>query len=220
MTRNTIHPEITDAARDTNTRFGVRPAHPDHKIAAPYAYRRMPSSKVPPSGAVTRDGRHAKPEPALTTKLLLWGGVGAGVLGATMGALMIARRVADAVDGDPRPPHSARAAQGHHGVQRLAPNPVHQDERARDEMRRRVATPRPRRGNMAQDLTDTATDLTNGLTGMVTAITGAFHAFRSVSQQANGIVSEFAAAADELRSIARVPRDHGHRDDDDRMHRL
>lgn len=183
---NPPHSPRTEAERTSHTRFGPRP--------------------VPTGQRPAHAGRPAE-EAGTTAKVIVWTGVALGVAGVTAAAAILGRKLAGTdTDGDHRP----------HGPA-VAPRFAALDEEEREAMRRRVraqdredreraarlraGASRGRRGNMAKDLTRTATDLSRGLSGVAESLTGAFTAFRGVSSQATSIVGDFVAAADQLRAI-------------------
>lgn len=204
--------QLTEADRTSETRFGPRPVPEGHKRTADYPYQDRVSSRVIPSGRVSPDGRSAYPTPSLTSKIVVFGGIALGVAGATAGAVLAARKLAGLIGGDDRDHAGRRPA--------MAPRFAELDEDERDAIRSRVRAQsrqdsretarlraeasrkrqKPRR-NVAHELTDTANNLSSGLDGVARALSSAFNGFRSVAGQATGIVSEFAAAADQLRGI-------------------
>lgn len=206
------HPELTEADRTSQTRFGPRPVPEGHKTASPYPHRKMVSSKIPPSGRVSPDGRSAWPEPSTAAKVVVWGGVALGMAGIAAAASLAVR----ALSGDDRAPEPAyRPRNG--GPRPVAPRFAELDEDDREAVRRRVRAQarddsrhaarlraeagRGRGGNIAKDLTRTATDLSEGLNGVAQSLVGAFQSFRGVSHQATSIVGDFVAAADQLRAV-------------------
>ena len=203
------HPELTEADHTSQTRFGPRPVPEGHKTGSPYPHRPMRSTKVPPSGRVSPDGRHVWPEPSLTAKIIVWGGMALGVAGITAATSIAARKLV--ASDRPEPPRLT-------GPAPVAPRFAQMEEDEREAMRRRVraqaredATQKARlrakagqgreRGNFAKDLTRTATELTDGLNGVAQSLVTAFDSFRGVSQQATTIVADFVAAADQLKSM-------------------
>ncbi|TJZ91537.1 hypothetical protein FA743_10555 [Paracoccus gahaiensis] len=208
------HPEMTEADRTSQTRFGPRPVPKAHKTASPYAHRKMVSSRIPPSGKVSPDGKQSWPEPSTTAKVVVWGGVALGVAGIAAAISMAVQ----SLSGDDDAPAPRRRADGarSNGPRPAAPRFAEMDEDDREAMRRRVraqalednhrsAQARSKAGrgkaNVAKDLTRTATDLSQGLNGVAQSLLAAFQSFRGVSHQATGIVGEFVAAADQLRAI-------------------
>lgn len=218
-----IH-NLTEADRQSETRFGPRPVPEGHKTASPYPHRPMRSSKVIPSGRLGPDGK-PWPEPSLTAKLLVWGGVAVGVAGATAAAVIATRKIADMISDDsgPRyqPVHHAPDVPLHdrRAPQTLAPRFAELDEEEREEIRRRsraqaredsrlaarrrVDASRRRHGprNVASGMTETATNLSAGLNGLAESLTSAFNGFRSVAAQASAIIGEFASTAEQLRGM-------------------
>lgn len=205
------HADQTEADHTSQTRFGPRPVPKGHHPAGQSRHRKMESSKIPPSGRVSPDGRHVWPTPTLTARAIVWGGVALGIAGLTAATAITARKLIGTDDPD------GRSLQ--RGATPVAPRFADLDEDDREAMRRRVreqaredsrtkallraeaGRSRPRRGNFAQDLTQTANELSQGLNGVAQSLTTAFNAFRGVSQQANGIVDDFVVAADKLRAV-------------------
>ncbi|WP_410216869.1 hypothetical protein [Paracoccus sp. (in: a-proteobacteria)] len=218
--------ETTEADRTSQTRFGPRPVPKGHRTASPKGQRKTTSSRIPPSGKVSPDGRRAWPEPSMTAKVVVWGGVALGVAGLAAATSLAARALIGS--DDPAPRRSSRD----HDRQRMAPRFATMDEDERDEIRRRVqdqaredarqtarlraeagrgsarphaaaAKARPQPGNVAKDLTKTANELSQSLNGVAQSLVAAFTAFRGVSQQATTIVGDFVTAADQLKAILR-----------------
>lgn len=205
------HPDQTEADRTSQTRFGPRPVPKGHHPASQSVHRKMVSSRIPPSGHVSPDGRRVWPTPTLTAKVIVWGGVALGIAGLTAATALTARKLV----GSDEPERAA----DRHGPVPAAPRFAQMDESEREAMRRRVreqaredsrtkallrakaSRSRPRRGNFAEDLTKTANELSEGLNGVAQSLTTAFNAFRGVSQQANAIVGDFVTAADQLRAV-------------------
>lgn len=194
-------PHLTEADRLSHTRFGPRP---------------VPEGHIPASGrSLSR-----QPETTLSTKIIVWGGVALGVAGATAAALTAARKIADVTRDDPRP----RRWQTYYGdrMTGMAPRFAELDEADREAIRKRVRAQaredaqnaakqraeagRKRdtirgSGNFAHDLTRTAGDLSNSIDGVTNSLVKAFDSFRGVALQSGRILSEFAAAAEQIRSI-------------------
>ncbi|TGN59395.1 hypothetical protein E4L95_11585 [Paracoccus liaowanqingii] len=206
---NDAHPEMTEADRTSQTRFGPRPVPKGHKTASPYAHRKMVSSRIPPSGKVSPDGTRSWPKPSTTAKVVVWGGVALGMAGIAA-AISLA---VQSLSGDDDAPAPRRRIDG---PRPAAPRFAELDEDDREAVRRRVraqaledkrrtAQVRAKAGrgraNIAKDLTQTATDLSQGLNGVAQSLLAAFQSFRGVSHQATGIVGEFVTAADQLRAI-------------------
>lgn len=238
MRPNDPHAEANEAVRTSQTRFGPRPVPTGDRTSGDDPYGTPVSSRIPPSGRVSPDGRHAWPEPSMAAKVIVWGGVALGVAGLTAAATMTARRLAGTDQ-----PHARKQGPIH------APRFAEMDEDERDEVRRRVriqaleddreaarlraeaALKRQRRGNVAQDLTRTATELSASLNGVARSISEAFESFRGVSRQANSILADFVVAADQLKAILNaspgprpvVPQDRDGAGDmagPERIHRL
>lgn len=236
--------KLTEADRTSKTRFGPRPVPPGHRTGADHPFHHQALS-----GA-----RSDYPAPSLTSKIVVWGGIALGVAGATAATVMAARKVGDMMrDDDSNAPARPRSYAPQH--EHVAPRFGALDDDEQEAMRRRVrararadedeaarlraAASRRRRKpkqNFAQELTETASNLSSGLDGVTKSLASAFQGFRSVAAQASGIVSEFAVAADQLRSVMRgseqvgqpAERDHPRRDEADeaaarerqRTHRL
>lgn len=193
--QNPDHPRSPEASHTTQTRMGPRPV---------------------PTGEPVPTGRRRLPgQPSTAARVIVWGGLAAGTAGLTAGGILAARKLADLISDDtPR----RRPDAGPSG--RLAPRYAELDESEREEIRRRNRVraredaraaadiraeaarrrPAPSR-NVARDLTQTAQGLSAGISGVVQSLTEAFESFRRVAVQANGVVSEFVAAADQLRSV-------------------
>lgn len=236
---------LTEADRTSQTRFGPRPVPEGHKTASPYPHRPMQSSRVIPSGPMSPDGKSAYPTPSTASKIVVWGGVALGVAGLTAGAVMVARKLSEpSRDERSRRPVGSQARG--HGT--LAPRFDDLDEDEREEMRRRVRSRarldqaqaaqmralaargrHPGSGNVARDLSHTASDLSTSIEGLTGSLLSAFNGFRSVATQATGLVGEFAAAAEQVRSLlgrgadagsARAGSGPAPARDDPRRHRL
>ena len=211
-----------EAHEVSQTRFGPRPPVGEAPIPA--------SRRIPPSGKVSPKGDREWPTPSLTSQVVVYGGAALMAAAATAGVVLAARKIAGMIggDGDDHRPQPVERAH-------VAPRYADMEEYEREAVRRRVreqaradATmaartrsqasrdrhgPRP---NAAQSLTRTANDLSGSITGMIGALTGAVSGFRSVAQQAGGIVREFSDAADVVRGILDSGRrDEGRRHDRD-----
>lgn len=88
------------------------------------------SRPIPPHGDVSPDGRRVWPQPSMTSRVLVYGGMGIAAAAATAGAILAVRKVADLVTGNDELDRDAE----------------HAAERARvrvyDEARGRYAAPR------------------------------------------------------------------------------
>lgn len=201
------HPHLTEADRDSQTRFGTRRVPEGHRTASPYPHRKMPSSRIPPSGPVSPDGRRVWPRPSLAARIIVWGGVAAGVAGLTAAGLAVGRAVA----GPQRPAERAH----------VAPRFAQIDEDEREAMRRRVraqaradaetaarlrAQASRRRGTPAQRLTETANEVSTGLNAVVNSVLNAFDAFNTVAGQARSVVEQFSRVADQIRGVTGTGR--------------
>lgn len=186
------------------------------KSAAPYPYRPMHSSRIPPSDEGPYRGLRRR-GPSLTTKLLVWGGIGVVTAAATAAAILATRR--------PEDEHRDRPALMASGPRPLAPRFAEMDDEAREAVRRRdreralrernrIARMRalaarervaPRR-NAAREMADTASSLSGSLNGLVGSLTSAMAGFRQVAGQAGGILREFSDAADVARDFLDRPQ--------------
>lgn len=237
-----------EAHETSRTRFGPRPV--------PQGQR-----QVGPDLSLPRRVRPGRPGVNLTS-VVVWGGVGIMAAAATAGAVMATRKVAEAIAGGDedhvaRPgPGSSRFTPSRRGPT-MAPRFADLSEDERERVRRRVraraaaeraATARMRaeaagraegggrreeRRSLVGDLTTTANNLSNGLNGVLAALSAAVAGFRSVANQADGIIREFSATADTVREVldraTAIPRRRGEgpasdargKDEGlDRMHRL
>ncbi|MFN3524567.1 MAG: hypothetical protein ACK4YU_00645 [Paracoccus sp. (in: a-proteobacteria)] len=210
MSRHDPHPDLTEADRDSETRFGIRPVPEAHRTASPYPHRKMPSSRIVPSGKVSPDGRRIWPEPSLAAKVIVWGGIAAGVAGVTAAAAIAARKLAGHDRPVPevivaRPVAAPRFAaideEEREEIRRRVRAQARDDSRAAAKVRAEASRKRSSRGNAARNLTATATDLSTGLNGVVQSVLGAFDAFQRVAGQTRGILGEFTAAADQIRAM-------------------
>ncbi len=88
-------PPILETGADTpgDTRFGPRPVPKGHRHpAGPSESRR-----IPPHGDVSPDGHRVWPRPSPTAKWLVWGGTALAAAAVTVGAVIAARHVLDAL---------------------------------------------------------------------------------------------------------------------------
>lgn len=218
--------DLTEADRDSETRFGPRKVPEGHRTASPYPHRPMRSSRVIPSGRVSPDGREPWPMPSTTAKVVVWGGIALGVAGLTAGAIMATRKIAGMIadEGGRRPYHVGVGAgipeRDRRAPDTLAPRFAELDEEEREEIRRRARAQaredsraaaqrraeaarrrNPPRRNIAAEMTDTATSLSAGLNGLADSLASAFTGFRSVAAQASAIIGEFAATAQQVRDL-------------------
>lgn len=218
--------------------------HPRDDDPRPQADRSSKTiSRIIPSAPMSPDGKHAYPNPSLTAKVVVWGGVALGVAGATAAAMLAARKIAGMI-ADDAPSGRPRRYEGPND-RALAPRFADLDEDEQEEIRRRVRAQaraddreaarlradaasrrNPPRGNFAKDLTQTANDLSAGLEGVTKSAVSAFQSFRNIAGQTSGIIGEFVAAADLVRSALRdrdtgMPeRDEAPEPGDPRTHRL
>lgn len=213
---------------------------PDHRLPPPYGrdeqidrsqetYQPSPhaSRVTPPSGKVAPDGKRAYPQPALSSKLLVWGGIGVAAAAVTAGTILGVRAVVDAVSGSDKDDavEAARRrakARRRHGQPRPMPrnafsgprdgalrvarddgertaarDEARREERERIERDRRRARAAAQRPGFSAQVEDVARTIRNTL-GTVTA---AIEGFRSVSGQAGSIMNEFRGAADTVRTM-------------------
>lgn len=246
-----MHPTDDDSRseieRNSETRFGPRPAPKGHRPAGMSPHRSQTISRIIPSAPMSPDGRHAYPAPGLASKVIVWGGVALGVAGLTVGAILATRKVAEMIADDrPRPARQQGRRYEGPNDRALAPRFVDLDADEQEAMRSRVRAQaraddreaarqraeaaslrNPPRGNFAKDLTQTANDLSAGLDGVARSVVTTFESFRDVASQASGIVGEFSSAAEQMRSLLRGQdtnasdrADPEDQPDDPRMHRL
>lgn len=223
-----IH-DMTEADRTSQTRFGPRPVPKGHRTASPYPHKPMKSSRIPPSGPVSPDGRSVWPIPSLAARIVVWGGVAAAAAAVSAGLVIATRKLTE-----DRPRHADAAPRRKSAG--LAPRFADLDDDEREEMRRRARAQaradqrraaglraKASRGrDAASSLTERATGLSASLNGVTDSLLSAFNGFRSVATQAGEIVAEFGAAAELVRNILqpRPPREDARPQEDDRTHRL
>lgn len=207
MTNHDVHNKGHEAHHTTQTRFGPRP------VPQPY-------TRLGPDGTARRRPAAEWPESSLTSKLVVWGGMGIVAAAATAGAVLATRKVAEAIAGDDEEPVTRRNS-------RYAPRFGNLPEDDREEVRRRVRAqaiadqkeaarmraaaarrrsnaPRPaptQHRDIAGDITATANNLTSSLNGIMQALSSAVTGFRGVALQAGGIIREFSDAADTVRGV-------------------
>lgn len=202
--------------------------------------------RVPPSGDVSYDGSRPWPRPALSSKLLVWGGIGVAAAAASAGAVLGVRAILGRGDDEeeaaleearerarrrssgtssstgtstrrsgllrrssarPRRPASAQPVP--------PPRPAGiADEPVRSERRPRPGPARARSGRGATGMLDnvnqTIQEMSSGVRTLLDTVNAAMSGFRSVAQQASGVVGEFREAADSIRSAMHSGPD-GHR---------
>ncbi|MRX49084.1 hypothetical protein GI374_01250 [Paracoccus sp. S-4012] len=184
-----------------------------------------PPRGVPPSGDVSPDGTRPWPRTSLTSKVLVYGGIGIAAAAATAGAVLAVRAVVDAISGDDddedrveearerarrrqrsRMPRNAYAPRGR--TPRYAVggfNEPEEDqerfERARSAPRRRPPPQRPMGAGLLDDVNHTVADMTDGVRNLLDTVNAAVKGFQSVAGQAGGIMDEFHNAADTVRSM-------------------
>lgn len=204
-------PPILETGADTpgDTRFGPRPVPKGHRHpAGPSESRR-----IPPHGDVSPDGHRVWPRPSPTAKWLVWGGTALAAAAVTVGAVIAARHVLDALSdkdadrdsrhGGPRSGLAPRFADlspdEREAMRRRAQSRDDEDARhlarlrAEAEQARAVERPRrrPRRASFAQEVETNAASLRSGIESLMMGVT----AFRSVASQASGIMREFDGAS-------------------------
>ncbi|MDO5620188.1 MAG: hypothetical protein Q4G24_01815 [Paracoccus sp. (in: a-proteobacteria)] len=183
-------PRLTDAAVTSQTRFGPRPAHPNHHVASPYRPSTLDSRRVIPSGDVSPGGDRVWPRPSLTSKLLVWGGMGVAAAALTAGGILAARKVVDALAGEPQRPQSfgsQETARRHAAPQRFL-----------DEAPRPKRRPRP---SLLSEVNSTTQQLSGGLNSVIGSLAGAVAGFRAVARDADGIIRDFNQTADSIRAM-------------------
>lgn len=193
----------------------VQDGHPD---AEPSRYA---AQRVIPHGPVSPDGRRAYPQPSLSAKILVWGGIGIAAAAATAGTVLAARKLADLVTGDePAPrrlPAPSRPADSRREDEdrprELSGSPRASDPRPADARTAQpfAAAPRRRRKPVPakQSFGDQVGDIARSINSVIGAVTAASVAFRSVAAQAPAIMNEFSRAAGQARDFvsAFMPRD-------------
>ncbi|WP_156845246.1 hypothetical protein [Paracoccus zeaxanthinifaciens] len=141
---------------------------------------------------------------------LVWGGVALGVAGLTAATVLSVRRLTERPEPEgetPQPVLAPRFAdlsdEEREAIRRRVRAQAREDYAAAARERAEAGARRRKRGkgNAAKDLTKTAAELTASLTGVATAVATASKAFRSVSGEAPGVMGDFVAAADQLRSL-------------------
>ncbi|MFC0340438.1 hypothetical protein [Paracoccus niistensis] len=108
------------------------------------------SRPIPPHGDVSPDGRRVWPQPSMTSRVLVYGGMGIAAAAATAGAILTVRKVADLVTGNDELDRDAdRAAErarvrvydeahGRYAAPRMAAMPEHEREAMRARARARM----------------------------------------------------------------------------------
>ncbi|MBU2959056.1 hypothetical protein Q4511_08845 [Paracoccus sp. 1_MG-2023] len=172
-----------------------------------------------------RSGKPAGPIPGIRDErafrggqAAVWGGVALGVAGLTAATIMSVRRLTerpetradtptrhDTTPSEPvlAPGFAELTAEEREAIRQRVREQAREDyaAAARERVEASAKRNKRRKSNTAKDLTKTATELTASLTGVATAVAAASKAFRSVSGEAPGIMGEFVAAADQLRSM-------------------
>ncbi|SMO57403.1 hypothetical protein [Paracoccus laeviglucosivorans] len=201
---------LTDADVTSETRFGPRPVPEGHRRPHEHHDHR----RIPPHGDVSPDGSRVWPRPSASARWLVWGGTALAVAGATAGAVIAARHIAQALGDDDKPRRPAQPRGFADTGARMAPpgpppssgKPWHDEPHGRRGPRRR-----PR---LMDEVQDNAASLSGSVDGMMRSLTTALSGFRTVAGQAGAIMREFGDAADLVRGVM------GHDDGDKpRRHR-
>lgn len=228
----------SEADRTSQTRFGPRPVPTGHHGPKPS----QPSRRIIASGRLSPDGKSAYPSPSTGAKIAVWGGIALGVAGGTAAAIFAVRKIAEAISDDPRssyrtrPAAAYRPAKLHHDDASSRHTAGYRDHDNRQNFASAAGTAAQHRtpaksrkhstGNFVEDVIQTSNRLSKSLEDVASSFATALTAFRGVSQQATGIVSEFAATADQLRAALKGQNpsgsgehgaEHGERD---RTHRI
>lgn len=146
------------------------------------------SRRIPPSGHVSPDGRRNWPEPSMTSRIAVYGGVALAVAGGTAGLIMLLDRLGgspseQAVTQRPKSPSQETAAQVELPPVRTA---------------RRKKTRRSPLGVL-----EFATTIRDATALMATA----FASFKAVAEYADGITKQFHDVADNIRKDTKVRTD-------------
>lgn len=190
---------------------------------SPHAARR-----TIPSGRVSPDGKRAWPQPSLTSRIIVFGGMGIAAAAATAGAVLAVRAIVDAVAGDDDDDLEAarqRARARRHGQSSSArpsssrpqrPSPARfadmdydssraERERAersrREAARRRNAGSHGSSGSVVESVNETVASVTSGVRDVLATVTAAIEGFRSVAAQAGDVMADFNKAADQVKSM-------------------
>lgn len=203
----------------TEHRFTIRqPIKPDlpsseqsHKDRPAYGSVRV-TPHHDPETRLMPDGR-PYPNPSLMAKIVVWGGTGIMAAAATAGAVMLTRKVVDAVTGNDlpeRPEPARRAAPVYHNqtARPARPQPAQPAPRAQmrfadaptDAVSATPRRPAPRR-RPKQSMVARIGDMTRTAGGVVSAITAATAAFRTVANQAPEVMDEFSRVARQARDM-------------------
>lgn len=225
MTDDHDKPHQDEAGRISQTRFGPRPIPKGHRLSgSPYESR-----TIPPHGDVSPDGRRIWPRPSLATRVIVWGGTGLAVAGATAGAVIALRHVADLIGGNTRdtaPGHRRQDHDADPGFQRRrrdAPPPVDyaiREETSRERPYRQASQeerprpPRPRRRaqrrNLVSEVETNSRRLTSSVDGVMASLSAALTGFLGVARQAGSVMREFGDAAALVRGLMdRQPQEPG-----------
>lgn len=179
-----------------------------------------------PSGEVSLDGKRAWPKPSLTSRILVYGGMGVVAAAVTAGAVMAVRAVVDSVTGDdeddaveaarqrararrsggPRPPQLGprrSQAMGFAGGGGGGDRRADQDraERMRREAARRRSASSQDSGSLVDAVNDTVDSVTGGVRDVLATVTAAIEGFRSVAAQAGDVMADFNRTADQVKAM-------------------
>lgn len=178
MRSDTDHPISREVSRDTDTRFGPRPAFGGHE---------------PP--------RHVRDEQG--NRAIAIGGTVVMAAAATAGLILGARKVAQMIAGpDERPQDAPRFRaldeDEREAMRRRARAQARNDARRAAQLRA-AAAQRRAGGNVADRVTDRAGHVAGSLNNAVASMAAAVDGFRSVAGQAGGIMRDFTEAAATVR---------------------
>lgn len=181
-----------------------------------------------PSGEVSPDGKRSWPKPSLTSRIVIFGGIGIVAAAATAGAVLAVRTVVDSIAGDdeddaleaarqrararrsggPRPPRfgprsSAMGFMGdsREGSTRRRDDGDREERMRRETARRRAASSRPSGGSVVETVNETVNSVTGGVRDILATVTAAIEGFRSVAAQAGDVMADFNRAADQVKSV-------------------
>ncbi|MDP5307810.1 hypothetical protein [Paracoccus spongiarum] len=183
---------LTEADRVSQTRFGPRSVPKGHRPGSQHGPMR--ASRVIADAPMSPDGRRPYPTPSTASKVIVWGGVALGVAGVTAAALMAARKLAADTPDRPHERPGPTVRQG-------APRPARPADTVHVRPAAAPVAASRKTGNLARDLTDTASELSASLNGVAQSLVSAFDGFSRVARQSSGLVREFAQAADQIRTV-------------------
>lgn len=193
---------------------------------SPHAARR-----TIPSGRVSPDGKRNWPQSSLTSKIVIFGGMGIAAAAATAGAVLAVKAIVDAVAGDDDEDDAieaarqrARARAGSSGRPTYKPRPSpamgfadtrgsgndwdrrreereREERRRRDAARRRPPAPAQQAGSVVDTVNETVSSVTHGVRDVLSTVTAAIEGFRAVAAQAGDVMADFNRAADQVKSM-------------------